>query len=65
MGVLGGLLWASVAKVHGLPARKNGCGESYVCLVMEFTVSFMARKLVNEVGLFEGVGRWGSVIFDD
>ena len=25
----------------------------------------MARKLVNEVGLFEGAGRWGLVIFDD
>ena len=23
------------------------------------------KKLVNEVGLFEGVGRWGLVIFDD
>ena len=23
------------------------------------------KKLVNEVGFFEGVGRWGLVIFDD
>ena len=53
MGVLSVLFWASVAEVHGQPARKSGCGKSYICLVMEFTVSFMARKLVNEVGLFE------------
>ena len=65
MGVLGVLFWASVAEVHGQPARKGGCGKSYICLVMEFTVSFITRKLVNEVGLFEGVGRWGQVIFDD
>ena len=65
MGVLGVLLRASIAEVHVYPARKSGCGESYVCLVMEFTVSLMARKLVNEVGLFDGVGRWGLVIFDD
>ena len=52
------LLEASIAEVHGWPARKCGCGESYVCMVMEFTVSFMARKLVNEVGLFEDVSRW-------
>ena len=23
------------------------------------------KKMVNEVGLFEGVGKWGQVIFDD
>ena len=51
MEVLGVLLRASVAEVHGQPARKGGCGKSYICLVMEFTVSFITRKLVNEAGL--------------
>ena len=61
MGDLGVLLRASISewlKWSG-SARKSGCGESYVCLAMEFTVSFMARNLVNEVGLFEVVGWWG------
>ena len=34
MGVLGVLLLASVAEVHGLPARKSGCGVSYVCIII-------------------------------
>ena len=35
VGLLGVLFLASIAELHILSARKSGCGESYVCLVME------------------------------
>ena len=47
------LLWCMLA------SEKEWLRIAYVCLVMEFTVSNMARKLVNEVGLFDVVGWWG------
>ena len=45
VGVLGVLL----GQRAWLAGESEGCGESYVCLVKEFTVSFVARKLANEV----------------
>ena len=55
MGVLDVLLRASVAEVHGYSNR-----EKVLCMVGYGVHSLLlARKLVNEVDLFEGVGRCG------